>query len=373
MDSSLHEAPRARRLLHRASALLLALLAAAASAERPVPVGVTTARTATVSEEVALHGSLVARRVSELSAEIDGLVEEVTVDDGDLVELGEVLVSLDDRLATIEQSAARARLEEARAVHAEAVRRARELEALGSTRHVAETQVAAALAQIDIEAARVEQARAELEQAGEMLRRHRVRAPFDAVVGRKLAERGEWVETNTPLLELVDVDTLRLEVAVPQFYFSQVEQGTAVEIRMDALPDRLFEARVTRKVPISDTASRTFRVRVDIPNGDRALAPGMSARVVFRLAGADTTPVLVLPRDAVVRKPDGSVSVWVIETEDGVSTARPRAIETGRAYRDHVEVVAGDVSVGDKVVVRGNEILRPGQFVRIAEEPARDL
>lgn len=346
---------------------------AAAHAQTPVPVAVTSARMATIAEEVALQGSLVAQRTSRLSAETDGLVEEILVDDGDVIDQGDVLVRLDARLAAIERNAADARVDEARARHGEALRRHEELARLRKTNHVAQTSVAAAKAQIGVEDALLKQTQANLERSREILFQHTVRAPFAAVVRRKLVEQGEWVESSTALLELVDIDVLRLEVPVPQVYFSAVDEQTQVSIRLDAMPEQLFEAQVTHKIPIGDAASRTFRVRIDVPNQARTLAPGMSARVVLKLAPADNRPVLMLPRDAVVRKPDGSVSVWVIETEDGVTKAVPRAIAIGRAYRDQIEVINGGLLPGDKVVVRGNEILRAGQSVSVAADDSATL
>ncbi len=354
-------------------ALLIAAAPPAALANTPVPVGVETARTGSIAEEVALNGTLLARRIARLSPETDGLVTEVLVDDGDRVAAGAVVVRLDRRLARIALAAADARLAEARARHAEAERRHTELEELQASRHVADTSVASARAQIEIEAALVRQAAAELERAEELLTRHDVRAPFAAVVQHKRVERGEWVETGSVVAELVDVEVLRLEVPVPQFYFGDVAAGTPASIRFDALPERVFEAAVTRRIAVSDPASRTFRARIELPNDSGLLAPGMSARVTLRIGDPAAPPALLLPRDAVVRKPDGSASVWVVVEEDGVSKAVPRAVQTGRAYREHVEVVEGDISAGERVVVRGNEILRPGQSVSVAAERAGDI
>jgi membrane fusion protein, multidrug efflux system len=342
-------------------------------AETPVPVGVSIAWTGEIREDVKLNGSLIAHKRSRLSTEVDGFVSEMLVDDGDRVERGAVVLRLDQRLARIDRDAAYARLEEARARHIESDRRYRELFELQETRHVADTTVSAAKAQIEIDAAMVKQAEAQLERARELLRRHVVQAPFGAVVSRKLVEQGEWVETNTAVAELVDVSLLRLEVPVPQFYYASVQIDTEVTIRLDAMPDRTFAARVTRKIPIGDAASRTFRVWIDIPNEEKRLAPGMSARVSLHIAARGEAPALLLPRDAVVRKPDGTANVWVIVVEDGVTKAVPRRIETGRSYRDHVEIVHGDVSPGQQVVIRGNEILQPGQSVLVAEDTAQDI
>jgi membrane fusion protein (multidrug efflux system) len=350
--------------------VLLALLCGCppGHAETPVPVGVVTAQTAAIHEEVALHGTLVAQRISRLSSEIDGLVEAIGVDDGDIVAPGAALVHLDRRLASIARDAATARLDEAQARYKEAGRRHAELAELRRTRNVASTAVATALAQFEIDAALVSQAESNLAMSREVLAQHTITAPFAAVVQRKLVEQGEWVETNTTLIELVDIDVLRLEVPVPQFYFADVAEGTRLSISLDALPAQIIESTVTRKIPIGDAASRTFRIRIDVPNRARTLAPGMSARVVLRLGTTTPEPVLVLPRDAIVRKPDGTASVWVIETEDGVSKAVPHQVRTGRTYRQFVEILDNAIAPGSQVVVRGNEILRPGQTVNVAVE-----
>ena len=80
-----------------------------------------------------------------------------------------------------------------------------------------------------------------------------------------------------------------------------------------------------------------------------------------------------VPQDAVVRKPDGSESIWVLQPEGGSLTARQVQVRTGRSYRENIEITAGEVQAGDRVVVRGNEILRPGQRVEIKEELRMNL
>jgi RND family efflux transporter MFP subunit len=171
----------------------------------------------------------------------------------------------------------------------------------------------------------------------------------------------------------VEIKYLRIEAPVPQFYFSRVKPGTRVAIRFDALPDQLFEAAVTATIPVSDTAARTFPVRIDLTNDQGLLAPGMSARVVVQIDDDAGRTALIVPQDAVVRRPDGTETVWAIEVEDGITKAAPREIKTGRVYHDNVEVLSGDLEPGTRVVVRGNEILRPGQPVTVAEDTPMDI
>jgi len=99
----------------------------------------------------------------------------------------------------------------------------------------------------------------------------------------------------------------------------------------------------------------------------------MSARVILQIEDDTNRTALIVPQDAVVRRPDGTATVWTIKIEDGITKAEPREIQTGRIYRNNIEVLSGDLEPGAQVVVRGNEILRPGQAVTVAEETPMDI
>lgn len=341
--------------------------------ENAMPVSVVRIVRAPIAEELRLTGTLQARRVSRLSAEVDGIVGELFVDDGDRVSTGQLIVKLNSELATIEKSATTAAVAEAAARLADAERRYRELLALSGKQHVPATNVDSAKAEIDMNRAALAQSRARDQHAQAMLDRHTVRAPFAGLIRAKLVEIGQWVETSTALVELVETNFLRLEAPVPQFYFSRVGPGTRVELRFDARPQEILTTTITTTIPVSDTGARTFPVRIDLPNDTGRLAPGMSARLVLHLDNDDDAPALIVPQDAIVQQPDGSTAVWTIATEDGIVKAHPRVITTGRVYRDTIEVVRGELAAGDRVVVRGNEILRPGQAVSVAEERPMDI
>ncbi len=352
---------------------MLAFASLACSADDTTPVSVVKVVRAAIAEEVKLTGTLQARRVSRLSTEVDGIVARIDVDDGDRVTAGQVILELDTDLARIEKSRSAAAVAEAAARRAEAIRRHDELLRLVEKQHVPQTNVDAARAEIAIADAALAQARAADERAQALLDRHVVRAPFDGVVKTKLVEVGQWIETNSAIAELVEVGYLRLEAPVPQFYFTRVKPGTGVAIQFDALPGQVFEATVTTTIPISETGARTFPVRIDIANESGVLAPGMSARVVVQIEPDEEPGTLIVPRDAVVRRPDGSTTVWTIVTEDGVERAHPQEIKTGRTYRNNIEVLRSELTPGERVVVRGNEILRPGQTVTVAEETPMDI
>ena len=348
--------------------IIASVLGQTVCADEAMPVTVMPLVRIGIAEEVALTGTLLARRISNLSAEVDGIVKNVFVDDGSVVSAQDPIVDLDTDVAAINRDTAAAALAAAQATLQESVRRHAELERLKDQSHTSLTSVEAARAQIAINEAARNQARSNLKRAQTLLDKHRIKAPFSGIVNRKLIEVGQWVETSTALVELIDNQLLRLELPVPQYYFQSVHKETPVQIRFDALPDRSFESTVTAIIPISDETSRTFRVRIDIDNTNGGLAPGMTAKATLRLGNDSEENTLVAPQDALVRKPNGGASIWVINEVDGVTKVKAVDVKVGRSYRSGVEILSSDVSEGSLTVVRGNEILRPDQSVRVASK-----
>ena len=348
--------------------LLLAAWFANAQENKAIPVKIVRPVVAPVYEELPLTGSVTTRRLSRLSPEVAGLVARLHVDEGDEVREGDALLELDRVIAEIDRSGVAAQVTEAQARLKESMRQKDEAAQLVEKKHIPPTRYEAALATVEIDTEALERLKKELQRQDEIIRRHTISAPFDGVITQKLVEQGEWVRIDTPLLELTEIGWLRVDVPVPQFYFSNVQLGTPVSLAFDAYPGHSFLAEVTMKVPMSNETARTFPVRIDLDNSDRLIAPGMSARVRFQLGDTASEQTLLLSQDAVVRKPDGSESIWVIKPDGEGMKARQVDVSTGRAYRENIEITAGDVQAGDRVVVRGNEILRPGQLVEIKEE-----
>lgn len=349
-------------------ALLLAAGFARAQDNRAIPVKVMRPVVAPVYEELPLTGSVTTRRQSRLSPEVAGLVAKMYVDEGDEVNRGDALLELDRDIAVIDRDSAAAQVTEAQARLKESIRQQDEAAQLVEKKHIPPTRYEAAKATVAMDRAALERLKKELERQEELVRRHTISAPFDGVITQKMVEQGEWVNIDTPLFELTEIGRLRVNVPVPQFYFDDVQLGTPVRLSFDAYPEREFHAGVTMKVPESSETARTFPVRIDLDNSERLIAPGMSVRAVFQLGNAGEADTLLLSQDALVRKPDGSESIWVIRSDGEGMKANQVAVSTGRAYRENIEITAGDVRAGDRVVVRGNEILRPGQLVEIKEE-----
>lgn len=317
---------------------------------------------AVIPRRVRLSGSVVSPRTARVSTELGGLIEAMNVDLGDHVQTGDPLVRLDAELERLDLRRAEAAVREAREELADAEREVTVGRRLAANNNLPQNELDAREARTRIAEAAVDRLEAEAARYRARVRRHTISAPFPGVVARRVATEGEWVSPGAAVVELVETDRLWVDVPVPQRYFPELRDAPTVMVTFDALPGQEFPADVLARVPVSDPTARTFTLRLRPRVEGVALTPGMSARVTLQLA-TDQRGVVV-PRDAVIRYPDGRTTVWVTEETDGATTVAERQVELGRAFDGRVHVQSG-LEAGEAVVVRGNEALREGQRVRL--------
>jgi len=315
-----------------------------------------------IVETLRLSGSLTSPYTSSLSPDFEGRLVSINVDAGDRVKRGEILFKLDDDLARLELAQAIAAEHEAEADLAEAKRRVVEVRRLVKEKTFPESEARSLEALVTRNQAILERRRAERAYAAATLERHALKAPFSGVIAERGADLGERVDTDSRVLLLVAIDRLQLDLRVPQQYFQRVNAGTEVSMTLDALPGQTIAVRVSQVVPVSDPDARTFLVRAQVNNPAARLTPGMSVRAVVRI-GTDRQAEVV-PRDALIRYPDGRTIVWVAAVEGDRYVVEERQVKTGLTFDVSVEIVEG-LSAGERVVIRGNEALRHGQQVRI--------
>lgn len=332
-------------------------------AQEPPPVVISEAERAEIVEELSLSGTLTSPRTARLSPEVEGRVAEIAVDAGQRVAADDVLLRLDDEIARLELTQVRAALRQAAAELDDARRRLREARDLAERASIADTEVRAREAELHTDSAVVDRRRAEVAYQAALVERYSLEAPFDGVIASRLTDLGEWIGPNTHVLELVAIDRLRLDLQVPQRHFGRVTVGTPLSLRLDALRDQPVTAEITEIVPVSDPQTRTFLARAGLDNRDGRMTPGMSARATLRIGTGRQG--IVVPRDALIRYPDGRTTVWVASRSGSpVRTVIERRVRTGLSFGRRIELLAG-LRAGTPVVVAGNEALVEGQEVRV--------
>ena len=300
-------------------------------------------------------GSLRSRQSVTLKPETAGRVARIAFADGARVRRGQLLVQLDDTLQRAELSQTQAQLSIARAN----LKRNQEL--------VAQNFVAQRV--VEESQANLQVAEAQVALADARLQRMRISAPFDGTLGLRSINLGQYVGVGDELVNLEDTSLLTVEFRLPERYQSRVATGQGVQVQLDALPGKSFEARVLAVDPLIDANGRSIAVRAVMPRStDAELRPGMFARVLIVFAVKDGA--LMVPEEAMVPQA-GKQFVYVID-EKGQGDARKLVsrrveVELGVRRGAEVEVVKG-VAAGDTVVVAGQQRLqREGTTVRVID------
>jgi len=314
-----------RHRLQRILCLVALVWVAPAVAQQAGPVVlVSPAEQVTLFEEVPLTGTVISPRIAELSTEVSGIVDSMRVRIGDRVRAGDEILRLNSELESLTLAAARANTERTEWALEDAKRRLKEAQ----------------------EAAR--------------LKRHRLKAPFAGIISREFVEQGEWIQPGQVVVELVTLDGLRIDFQTPQSVYPKLDKNSRLRIKLNSIPGELFDGRIETIIPVTDPVSRTFLVRVALTDTKVKMLPGMSASAVLRL---DTgSQGIVVHRDALIRYPDGRITVWVVNQDGDQATVTEHRVQTGLSFNGKVAVI-GSLAPNTLVVVQGNESLRDGQSV----------
>ncbi len=208
----------------------------------------------------------------------------------------------------------------------------------------------------------------EVEQSGKPRARHAVTSPAAGMIQSLDVRAGMSVMAGETLARINGLGTVWLEAAVPEAHAGAVRIGAAAEARLAGFPDQVVEGRVTAILPALNEAARSLRVRVELPNRDGRLRPGLSARVTLRGESKDTG--LAVPTEAVIRT--GKRALVIVAEENGRYT--PAVVTLGREIGD-LTVIAAGLSEGQRVVASGqflidSEASLAGFLARAAGEPA---
>jgi len=325
---------------------------------------------ASIGSRIELVGSLTPLAQVVVRPRVGGYVRSLSVDLGDAVEEGAEIARLDDDSQSEAVALAEATLDVAKAqLQAQATERELSEKTLARQKNLAksgagtpqdleQSQAALEIAQarVELERAKVAQANADLLRAKLDMEELRLVSPIKGVVADRMIDVGNLAAPDAPLLRIVDLSTVRTTVHVIERDYRLMRGGLEAEVRVDAYPNVVFQGKVSRVAPVLDEVTRTADVRIDIPNPDRLLKPGMYTRVSLR-SGTEREG-LVIPVAALL---DGQrPSVMIVEGTPAL--AQRRMIEIGATEGDLVEVTQGLVA-GDQVVTLGNRLVTPGQAV----------
>jgi len=320
-------------------------------------------------------GYLVARKQSVVSSRIQGVISKLLVEEGSIVNQGDVLATLDnaDYLAAIAK--AKADIEYDKADLAEAQRQARLQESMYRDKVVSQDAYDAAKAKVTLATAAIEQAKATLQVQEANLSFTTIRAPFAGIVVKKMTEAGESVAPIPPgvnistssgaIVAIADMNSLEAEVDVNESNVAQLQQGQPGEITVQAIPNHTYKGVLRQVIPTADRTKATVTVKVSIVDKDKYLKPEMSCNVTFlqpqKAEKKEATPrrIVTIPKDAITTR-DGKSVVFEL---DG-NKVRQLPVTTGNELHGQVIVVSG-LGGSETLVNNPPQKLKDGDTVKV--------
>jgi RND family efflux transporter MFP subunit len=323
-----------------------------------IDVRTTRIRRGSIVQRISAPGSIVSRREARIGPEVRGRILDISVEEGDRVAEGDALFQIDPEPYQLALAQAEAVLDRTRAQRKQTQADLSRAGALHRQEIMAEQETARIATGVEVALAQEREASEAVAMAKRNLERTLVRAPFSGSVTRRLEDEGTTalVQPQTIVILLQETHVLEAVATIAEIHFASIRVGDVALLHVDglALPIRTEVESVGDAV---DEASRTFRVKMPVPNEDHRLKAGIFARV--DILPQAKSEVLLAPREA-VRSLDGRTQVLVVR--DGIAELTP--IEVGLISENAIEVIAG-LRVDDKVVVgEAARSLAPGMRVR---------
>ena len=354
--------------------LLLATTTSGIAQDQGTRVRVDSVRSEPMAQTVPVIGRLVARRAGIVSARINGPIKSFEVEVGDRVEADQVIAVLNDESLAARRNLAGGELNEAKAKvqtkQAElklAEQEDKRIQGLRNSAAYSKARAEDAAQEVVRAGAELAEARAnvatyqaELRLAEINLYNATIRAPYAGVITERLSEAGSYLPVGADVVRMVADEDLEIEADVPFQRLTGLPVGSEVEVSLDDGTEH--EARVRAIVPEENPLTRTRAVRF-VPEFGPTMKPlAVAQSVTVQVPLAASRDALTVHKDAVIQNGTGAI-VYVAEN----GTVRLQPVKLGEAVGSRFEVLGG-LNDGERVVIRGNERLRPGDKIMVDED-----
>ena len=311
----------------------------------PVPIAVTNAETGAISSYYKATATLTAEKTAQILARVNGVIESLGCEEGDVVATGHVMLSIED-------DEYRYRLTQAESATRTAQDRFERVEDMRQQDMISAEEYEQARNNLSSAEAEEELARLTLSYAN-------VEAPFRGFVTQRLVDVGQTVSPGMPLFEIADFEPLLAVVHVPSKEFRQLKVDQAVRLTLDSDQQRL-EGRIKLVSPVIDPQSGTIKVTIEIPEYPANTRPGDFAEVSIvteKRSGSTLVPKTAVFTDR------GDQVVYVAAD----STAERRVVEVGFEDDENAEILDG-INSGEMIVIKGQRSLKHGSPIKIMDD-----
>ena len=315
----------------------------------PATVSTMVVETSAWQPKLSSVGNVRAFRGVELSTEVGGLVQHVSIRSGMDVKEGELLIKLNDASDVAQLNSLKAMADLAQVINE---RDRQQLEIQAISKNVFDTSKADAKSK-----------QAQVEQQTALVAKKNLKAPFSGRVGIVMINPGQFVNPGDKLLTLQTLDPIFVDFNLPQSNAEQIQVGQEIVVTTDAFKGASFTGKITAVSPKVDSNTRNIQIEAQLANPDKKILPGMFANVNIKLG--DQLKMLTLPQTAVTYNPYGSTVFIAKPTGKKDKQGKPALeaqqvfVTTGPTRGDQVAILKG-IDEGATVVTSGQLKLKNG-------------
>lgn len=285
------------------------------------------------------EGQVEAIKQATVSSQTSGRVAKIHYDVDDFVPAGSVLIEFTNTEQKQAVQKAHANLESAKAIEKEAIANFKRVKVTFDRKLISQSDYDLSVSKKNKASAEVKAQQALLETAITQLEYTLIKAPFDGIVTSRLIEKGETVDIGMPVMSGLSLNHLRVISHIPESLVGQIKSNSLAHIKLPN--NEIIESTALTLFPYANPKSRTFELRVNLPEQTTGLFPGMTTEVSFNIGSQE---IILIPQNSIVNR--GELTLVYVKQENKIL---PRQIITGSVFKHFTEVVSG-LKAGDLIM-----------------------
>ncbi len=312
-----------------------------------IPVSVVTIKPDTFSHFISLNGQVEANQSAFISPEMNGQIKKIHVQEGDRVQKGQLLVSLNTRVIQNNIQEVKTNLELAKKM-------------FEKQKDLWDQEIGSEISYLEAKN-RKESLENRLETLKSQLDLSLIKAPFAGIADEIYKKEGEMGMPGMQVVNLVNLSYMKIEASISEDYLSRINKGDMVKVNFPAVPEIALDLPIRRIGNVIDPDSRTFDIEMMFKNPENKIKPNLVSEI--KINDYQNNSAIVIPSIVVQQDMKGEY-VFCIKNGNGSTTACKTYITTGMSYNNQTMVTAG-LEPGKKVIVGGYNLVSDGLEVRI--------
>jgi RND family efflux transporter MFP subunit len=304
----------------------------------PVKVVVQKVTTNASSNKLTYNGNIIPKTTTPLSFLLPGTVISIKAEEGDWVEKGQILAELNN---TSYKNAYRGTLATQKQAQ-DAYNRLKTVYDKGSLPEIRWEDVKTKL----------EQANSANQIALQNLANSTLKAPSNGYIGMRNLEIGETTIPGVPVFNLVAINEVYIKVSVPENEINKIKKDQQASVNIPALGSQLFTGKVEKIGVVANPISKTYDVKISIPNQLMTIKPGMACDISINISSINN--IIAVPYQSVIKGDNGQNYVYIVDVQS--KTVVKTAVKLGSFINNKIEIVSG-ISIGDLIVTEGKQKL----------------